>query len=131
MTLPILLLLGTVLVALVLFALEIIPTDVTALGILIFLIVARLLPIERAFELKLDGKLSMRLLLIVVSSSSVTLSSRILRIFCRWSSRFPCEKLSRKTSVPASIIAAMLSADSVAGPSVHTILVLRRRMVPS
>jgi di/tricarboxylate transporter len=42
--------LGTVLVALVLFALEIIPTDVTALGVLLFLIVARLLPLDRAFS---------------------------------------------------------------------------------
>jgi di/tricarboxylate transporter len=49
MTIPILLLLGTVLVALVLFALEIVPTDVTALGILLFLTIAGLLPIERAF----------------------------------------------------------------------------------
>ena len=49
MTLPILLLLGTVLVGLILFALEIVPTDVTALGILFFLTVAGLLPIDRAF----------------------------------------------------------------------------------
>jgi di/tricarboxylate transporter len=49
MTLPILLLVGTVLVALVLFALEILPTDVTALGILLFLIIAGLLPLDRAF----------------------------------------------------------------------------------
>ena len=49
MTIPILLLLGTVLVGLVLFALEIIPTDVTALGILIFLTITGLLPVEKAF----------------------------------------------------------------------------------
>ena len=48
-TIQIWLLLGTVLVGLILFALEIIPTDVTALGILIFLIVAGLLPLEKAF----------------------------------------------------------------------------------
>ena len=49
MTIPIMLLLGTVLVGLVLFALEIIPTDVTALGILVFLTIAGLLPLEKAF----------------------------------------------------------------------------------
>jgi di/tricarboxylate transporter len=48
-TLPILLLLTTVLVGLVFFSLEIIPSDVTALGILLFLIVTGLLPAERAF----------------------------------------------------------------------------------
>ena len=49
MTIPILLLLVIVLVGLVLFALEVIPSDVTALGILLLLIVTGLLPIERAF----------------------------------------------------------------------------------
>ena len=49
MTLQIWLLLGTVLVGLVLFALEIIRTDVTALAILLFLTIAGLLPVERAF----------------------------------------------------------------------------------
>jgi di/tricarboxylate transporter len=46
---PILLLLGTVFVGLVLFAWEIIPTDVTALGILLFLTITGLLPVEAAF----------------------------------------------------------------------------------
>lgn len=49
MTIEILLLLGTVLVGVVLFALEMIPTDVTALGILLFLTIAGLLPVEKAF----------------------------------------------------------------------------------
>ena len=49
MTTQTLLLLGTVLVGLVLFALEIVSTDVTALGILLFLTIAGLLPIEKAF----------------------------------------------------------------------------------
>ena len=49
MTTQIWLLLGTVLVGLVLFALEIIRTDVTALAILLFLTIAGLLPVERAF----------------------------------------------------------------------------------
>jgi di/tricarboxylate transporter len=49
MTTQILLLMGTVLVGLVLFALEVIPTDVTALSILLFLTIAGLLPAEKAF----------------------------------------------------------------------------------
>ncbi len=49
MTFSILLLLITVVVALVLFALEIVPTDVTALGLLLFLTIAGLLPAEKAF----------------------------------------------------------------------------------
>jgi di/tricarboxylate transporter len=49
MTIQILLLLGTVLAGLVLFALEIIPTDLTALAILLFLTIAGLLPVETAF----------------------------------------------------------------------------------
>jgi len=49
MTPEILLLLGTVLGGLVLFSLEVIPTDVTALGILLFLILTGLLPAEEAF----------------------------------------------------------------------------------
>jgi len=49
MTPQILLLLSTVLVGLVLFASEIIPTNVTALGILLFLTITGLLPADRAF----------------------------------------------------------------------------------
>jgi di/tricarboxylate transporter len=49
MTIQVLLLLGTVLVGLAFFALEVVPTDVTALGILLFLTVAGLLPVEEAF----------------------------------------------------------------------------------
>jgi di/tricarboxylate transporter len=49
MTIQIVLLLGTVLAGLVLFAWEIIPTDVTALVILLFLTITGLLPIETAF----------------------------------------------------------------------------------
>jgi len=45
----ILLMLGTVLAAVVLFSWDRIPTDVTALGILLFLILAGLLPPEKAF----------------------------------------------------------------------------------
>jgi len=48
-TIPILLLLVIVLVGLVLFALELLPSDVTALGILLLLIVTGLLPAEKAF----------------------------------------------------------------------------------
>ncbi len=43
------LLVGTILTALVLFSLELIPVDVTALGVLLFLIVTGLLPPEKAF----------------------------------------------------------------------------------
>ena len=49
MTLSIALLLAIVVIGLVLFALELIPTDVTALGILLLLILTGLLPLERAF----------------------------------------------------------------------------------
>jgi di/tricarboxylate transporter len=49
MTLQILLLLIIVIAGLVFFALEIIPTDVTALGILLVLTITGLLPAERAF----------------------------------------------------------------------------------
>ncbi len=49
MTLSIFLLLSTVAVGLVLFAWEIVPTDVTALGILLFLTITGLLPAEKAF----------------------------------------------------------------------------------
>lgn len=49
MTPQIILLLGTVGVGLVLFAWEIIPTDVTALGILLFLTITGLLPLDKAF----------------------------------------------------------------------------------
>ena len=49
MTLPIVLLLLIVLAGLVLFALELVPSDVTALGILLVLIITRLLPTEVAF----------------------------------------------------------------------------------
>jgi di/tricarboxylate transporter len=49
MDVQILLLLSTVSVALVLFSLERIPTDVTALGVLLFLILTGLLPAEDAF----------------------------------------------------------------------------------
>jgi di/tricarboxylate transporter len=45
----ILILLGTILAALVLFSLERMPTDATALGVLLFLILTGLLPAEQAF----------------------------------------------------------------------------------
>jgi di/tricarboxylate transporter len=48
MTTQIALLLLTVLVGLVLFALEVVPTSVTALGILVFLVISRMLPVELA-----------------------------------------------------------------------------------
>jgi di/tricarboxylate transporter len=48
-TLPILLLLIILAVALVLFAFEWLPPDVTALGVLVALVVLRLVPLERAF----------------------------------------------------------------------------------
>jgi di/tricarboxylate transporter len=50
MTLQILLLLIIVVIGLVFFALEIIPTDVTALGILLVLTMTGLLPVEKAFD---------------------------------------------------------------------------------
>ena len=49
MTIQIALLLITLLVALALFPLERVPADVTALGILLFLILTGLLPAEEAF----------------------------------------------------------------------------------
>jgi len=49
MDIQIALVLGTVIAALVLFSIEKIPVDVTALGILLFLIITRLLPPEEAF----------------------------------------------------------------------------------
>ncbi len=49
MTFSILLLLITVVIALVFFAWEIVPTDVTALGLLLFLTIAGLLPADKAF----------------------------------------------------------------------------------
>ena len=50
MTISIILLLIIIVIALVLFSVEWVPLDVTALGILVVLIVFGLLPIERAFE---------------------------------------------------------------------------------
>lgn len=50
MDIQIALVLGTVLVALVLFSIERIPVEVTALGIMLFLIITGVLPAERAFR---------------------------------------------------------------------------------
>lgn len=50
MTLSIILLLVVLIVALLFFAFEWIPPDVTALGILIALVILKLVPLERAFE---------------------------------------------------------------------------------
>ncbi len=49
MNLQIALMLGTIVAAVALFSWDRIPTDATALGVLLFLILARLLPTERAF----------------------------------------------------------------------------------
>jgi di/tricarboxylate transporter len=49
MDLQILILMGTISTALVLFSLERIPTDATALGVLLFLVLTGLLPAEKAF----------------------------------------------------------------------------------
>ncbi|MBN1977844.1 MAG: SLC13 family permease [Anaerolineae bacterium] len=49
MDVQILILLGTILTALVLFSLERIPTDATALGVMLFLVITGLLPAEQAF----------------------------------------------------------------------------------
>ena len=45
-----------------------------------------------------------------------------------WSSCVPCEKLSRATSIPASIRSPIALTSSVAGPNVQTILAWRRLM---
>ncbi len=49
MTLEIALLLGIILLALILFSIEIIPTDIVAMGLLVLLVVSGLLPAEKAF----------------------------------------------------------------------------------
>jgi|GEM_PF-1686377 len=50
MTLPIILLLIILIIALVLFSFEWVPPDVTALGILVVLIVTGLVPLDQAFD---------------------------------------------------------------------------------
>lgn len=50
MTLPIILLLLILITALVLFSFEWVSPDVTAIGVLVFLVVFKLIPVERAFE---------------------------------------------------------------------------------
>ena len=47
----------------------------------------------------------------------------------RWASWVPWLKLRRKTSVPASNNAWIISGYAVAGPSVDTILALRLRLI--
>ncbi len=50
MTLPIILLLLILITALVLFSFEWVSPDVTAIGVLVFLVIFKLIPVERAFE---------------------------------------------------------------------------------
>src|SRR5438309_9415957 len=50
---------------------------------------------------------------------------RIRWAFSAWSSRLPCEKFSRATSIPASTIRFRVSTSRDAGPMVATILVRR------
>ena len=54
-------------------------------------------------------------------------AARIRSAFSAWSSRLPCEKFSRATSTPASIIRRRVSGSCEAGPIVATIFV--RRMI--
>src|SRR5271165_2815010 len=62
------------------------------------------------------------------SRAEAARSRSIVRACSSW---VPCEKLSRATSIPARISRSIISAESLAGPRVHTILALRKFMVLS
>src|SRR6476660_2943064 len=50
-------------------------------------------------------------------------------MFFACSSWVPCEKLSRATSIPASIKRSIIRGEQLAGPMVHTILEWRKFML--
>jgi di/tricarboxylate transporter len=110
MTLPILLLLATVLVGLVLFALELIPTDVTALGLLLFLTITGLLPAEKAFAgFASDAVIMILGILIMVEALIRTgVTDFVGRVILRQTST-RAKKILLVVMVAASVMASFIS----------------------
>ncbi len=91
MTLPILLLLVILTIALVLFSFEWVPPDVTALGVLLALVVLRLVPLEQAFDG--FGSDTVMLLLGILIMTSALMRAGVVEVVSRkllqFTSRYP------------------------------------------
>lgn len=124
----ILLMLGTVLAAVVLFSWDRIPTDVTALGILLFLILAGLLPPEKAFAgFGSDVVVMMLGLLIIMAALARTgVTDFAGRAILRWTDSGP-EQLLLVIMIAAVALGAFMSNTAATAFFLPIVIGLARR----
>lgn len=129
MSLQIVLLLVTVLVALMLFSYDKIPVDVTALGLLLFLILAGLLPAEEAFAgFGSDVVVMMLGLLILMAALSRTgVTDFAGRMILRWTNT-GVNGLLVVVMVAAVVMGAFMSNTAATAFFIPIVIGLARRM---
>ncbi len=129
MTLQIALVLGTVVAALVLFSIDKIPVDVTALGLLLFLIISGLLPAEQAFAgFGSDVVVMMLGLLILVAALTRTGVTDIVgRVLLNRSKASEQELLIAVMAI-AALVGAFMSNTTATAFFLPIVITMARRM---
>ncbi|MGD8966827.1 MAG: SLC13 family permease, partial [Anaerolineae bacterium] len=132
MDIQITLVLGTVLAALILFSVERIPVDVTALGILLFLILAGLLPPEHAFSgFGSDVVVMMLGLLILVAALNRTGVTNIVGHALLDRTEASQSQLLLAVMVIAAIVGAFMSNTTATAFFLPVVIAVARRMKTS
>ncbi|MFW6135783.1 MAG: SLC13 family permease [Chloroflexota bacterium] len=129
MTVQIGLVLGTVVAALVLFSIERIPVDVTALGILVFLILTGLLPAEEAFggfgsEVVV---MMLGLLILVAALSRTGVTDIVGRMLLSWSEANEQQLLLAVMGV-AALVGAFMSNTTATAFFIPIVITMARRI---
>jgi len=129
MTLQIALVLGTVLAALVLFSIDKIPVDVTALGILLFLILTGVLPADEAFAgFGSDVVVMMLGLLILVAALTRTgVTDMVGRVLLNRSEASEQELLLAVMGI-AALVGAFMSNTTATAFFLPIVITMARRM---
>ncbi len=128
MTLPIILLLIILIIALVLFSFEWIPPDVTALGILVVLIVTDLVPLDQAFAG--FGSDTVMLLLGLLIMTAALMRNGVVevvgRFMLQYTSKHP-ERLLPVTMLMVALLSAFINNTAAAAFFLPVILGLSQR----
>ncbi|MFP4345446.1 MAG: SLC13 family permease [Anaerolineales bacterium] len=129
MTLSIVLMLLVIVVAMVLFSLERLPADVTAIGVLLILVLAGLLPPEEAFAGFGSDAVIMIFGLLVLTSALVRTGvvDRIGRVLLRFTGEHP-ELLLLVIMLAAAGLSALISNTATAALFLPLTLALARRL---
>jgi di/tricarboxylate transporter len=132
MNIQIALVLGTIVAALVLFSIERIPVDVTALGILLFLILTGLLPAERAFSgFGSDVVVMMLGLLILVAALTRTGVTDVVGRLLLNRSETSERQLLLTVMVIAALVGAFMSNTTATAFFLPIVIAVARRMKAS